>query len=92
TVLLTALYWIPFIIIVGNNSINFPQSYWKVTGTDTYVWYLSIIQNSVGPFFNIINLLGLVFGIIFFRRLGKYSKQLLFVGIGFLVLCSKLFP
>ncbi|MCX0326445.1 hypothetical protein NX776_07045 [Apilactobacillus kunkeei] len=92
TVLLTALYWIPFIIIVGNNSINFPPSYWKVTGTDTYVWYLSIIQNSVGPFFNIINLLGLVFGIIFFRRLGKYSKQLLFVGIGFLVLCSKLFP
>ena len=92
TVLLTALYWIPFIIIVGNNSINFPPSYWKVTGTSTYIWYLSIIQNSVGPFFNVINLLGLVFGIICFRRLGKYSKQLLFVGIGFLVLCSNLFP
>ncbi|TMT01312.1 hypothetical protein FD688_01835 [Apilactobacillus kunkeei] len=92
TVLLTALYWIPFIIIVGNNSINFPPSYWKVAGTDTYVWYLSIIQNSVGPFFNIINLLGLVFGIIFFRCLGTYSKQLLFVGIGFLILCSNLFP
>ncbi|WKN29143.1 hypothetical protein MUB42_01600 [Apilactobacillus kunkeei] len=92
TVLLTALYWIPFIIIVGNNSIDFPPSYWKVSGTDTYTWYLSIIENSVGPFFNVINLLGLVFGIIFFRRLGKYSKQLLFVGIGFLVLCSKLFP
>lgn len=92
TVLLTAIYWIPFMIIVGNNSINFPPSYWKVGGTDTYIWYQSIIQNSVGPYFNIINLLGLVFGIVFFRILGKYSKQLLFVGIGFLLLCSNLFP
>lgn len=92
TILLTALYWIPFIVIVGNNSIVFPPSYWKVDGTTTYSWYLSIIKNNVGPYFNVINLLGLVFGIIFFKRLGKYSKQLLFIGIGFLVLCSKLFP
>ncbi|KPN79328.1 hypothetical protein RZ56_09790 [Apilactobacillus kunkeei] len=92
TVLLTALYWIPFIIIVGNNSISLPPSYWKVSGASLNIWYSSIINNSVNPYFNVINLLGLVFGIIFFTRLDKYSKQLLFVGIGFLVLCSKLFP
>ncbi|CAI2651179.1 hypothetical protein AKUA2003_12740 [Apilactobacillus kunkeei] len=92
TILLTALYWIPFMIIVGNNEIDFPPSYWTLSGTDTYTWYLAIIQNSVGPFFNVINALGLILGVVFFRRLGKYSKQLLFVGIGFVILCSNLFP
>ncbi|MCX8742447.1 hypothetical protein J3U50_00235 [Lactobacillus sp. B3795] len=92
TVLVTALYWIPFVIIVGNNSISLPPSYWKLYGASINTWYLSIIHNSVNPYFSVINLLGLVFGIVFFTRLDKYSKQLLFVGIGFLVLCSKLFP
>ncbi|WP_290047247.1 hypothetical protein [Apilactobacillus sp. EABW-1NA] len=92
TVLLTALYWIPFVVIVGNNSITLPPSYWKLSGASLNTWYFSIIHNSVNPYFSVINLLGLVFGIIFFTRLDKYSKQLLFVGIGFLVLCSKLFP
>lgn len=92
TVLLTTLYWIPFVIIVGNNAIDFPPPYWKVAGTDLNTWYTAIIQNSVGPYFNVINLLGLVLGIVFFMKLSKYSKQLVLVGIAFLFLCSNLFP
>lgn len=92
TLLLTSVFLIPFITIMRNNSISMPVSFWGLSGNSFNSLLSAALENNVDGSINLAMLLGLILGIINYKKLSSLSKQLLWIATGFIIICSNLFP
>ena len=99
-VLVTSVFWIPFIVLYLNNKISTPVAWWQLSGTDINDFIGFVFNNSVTLTVNIITVryittiafVGIVVGIIFYKHMKCFDKQIFWIAIASLFLTSSLFP
>ena len=98
TLLITSAFWMPFLVILTNNNIH-SVNLFPLNGTD-FISFVSIIfNNSVGTtsgadyiYINIFAFIGLMMGIINYKNMTKYLKQIFWISIVILIIASSFFP
>lgn len=92
TLLITSFFIVPFIIIMGHNPISMPASFWHLGGTTFNTLLSTALDNNIDASISLTMLLGLILGFVNYKKLNKYTKQLLWIAVIFLIICSDLFP
>ena len=92
TTLITSFFWIPFIILFVNNKISSPIATLPLTGEAFNDMIITPFNGAEGAFLSLFAVLGLVVGIIYYKKMSKYSKQLFWISIIVLIISSQLFP
>lgn len=92
TVLITAIFWIPFLIISANNSISMPYDLIPLEGINYNEFVEGVFNNGIDQFINVFAFLGIVLSIINYKKLSIYSKQMFWISVTFLILSTKFFP
>ncbi|AYF92158.1 hypothetical protein [Apilactobacillus bombintestini] len=92
TILLTSFFWIPFIIISSSNKIHTPDNILFYDGTDFHTLISDSINNNISASITFVALIGLVLSIINYKNLFGYKKQIFWLSVIFLIICSPVFP
>ena len=94
TLLLTSSFVFSFFIFMTHNSIALPPSFWLLGGTSLDNLSSAIFENVINVNYSITlaMLLGLILGIVYYKKMSTSLKQLLWISGGFMILCSNLFP
>ncbi len=100
TILLTGVFWLPFIFLYLHNQISMPIVWWKLSGTDINTFMSFVFNNSVVLTLNIMTVryittiafVGIIVGIIFYKHMDRPDKQIFWIAIASLFLTSSLFP
>ncbi|MCT6858973.1 MAG: hypothetical protein M3Z82_06870 [Apilactobacillus sp.] len=91
--LVTSIFWIPFMVLTLSNNIAMPSMSWMLTGVQFTDLANSIFSDSVYfPYINIFAFAGLIIGIINYRQMNIYVKQMFFISLLLLFVASPLFP
>lgn len=93
TILITTIFWIPFLALSYSNHIALPGISWQLTGVSFNDLITGIFSNSVYvPYINITAFIGLILSIINYKRLCKYYKQIFWIAVILIIVASPLFP
>ncbi|WKN29135.1 YfhO family protein [Apilactobacillus kunkeei] len=100
TLLLTSVFWIPFTFLYMHNRISLPNVWWQLSGTDVNTFMGFVFNNSVTLRVNVISVryittiafIGIILGIICYKNMKKFDKQIFWIAIASLFLTSSLFP
>lgn len=93
TTLLTSIFWIPFLYLQINNSISLPPNGLSLEGTPINDFLSTIFDFTIYPItISIYGFAGMILSIFNYSRMNKFSKQIFWISIAFLAICSKLFP
>lgn len=90
-VLITAIFWVPFIGLKLTNNVHMPFPF-MLTGTDVNEFIASVFNNEVNHFITIVAVLGVLLEIINYKKTSLYCKQLFWISIIILVITTKFFP
>ena len=91
--LVTSIFWIPFMVLTLSNNIAMPSMSWMLTGVQFTDLANSIFSDSVYfPYINIFAFAGLIIGNINYRQMNIYVKQMFFISLLLLFVASPLFP
>lgn len=91
TIMITSIYWIPFIWISSHNELSIPTSD-NLVGHDFNALLSAPLDNMVSDGIGFFSFIGLILGFVFYKKISAYIKQLLWVSLLFLVFSSDLFP
>lgn len=100
TLLVTSVFWIPFTFLYMHNQISLPNVWWQLSGTDVNTFMGFVFNNSVTLRVNVISVryitttafIGIILGIICYKNMKKFDKQIFWIAIASLFLTSSLFP
>lgn len=93
TTLLTSVFWIPFLYLQLNNSISLPPNSLSLDGTNFTVFLGTVFDFTIYPItISIYSFLGLILSLVNYKKMNKLSRQILWIAIFFILVCSKLFP
>lgn len=93
SLMITSIFWLPFITILSRNNISFVDTY-TLSGTDFNSFIRSIFSNSVLTpiYINIFAFIGLILGIINYKKMSKFTKQIFWISTFLLLVSSSIFP
>lgn len=96
--LITSIYWIPFLILLSKNDIKSVYFY-TLSGTDINSFITTVFNNHVGSpagvdyiYIDIFAFIGMILGALNYKRMSKYSKQMFWIAVAFIFLASSLVP
>lgn len=100
TLLVTSVFWIPFVYLYFHNQISMPIVWWQLGGTDVNAFMGFVFNNSVSLIVNIMTVryittiafVGLIVGIVYYRKMARFEKQIFWIAIATLFITSSLFP
>jgi hypothetical protein len=90
--LLASSFLIPFILLSMQNTISLPQSFNNLSGDNILHILGAAFDNGINPGITIIAVLGLAISIVRYKDLDYYNKQILWISIGIIIICSYFFP
>ncbi|MGQ2282049.1 hypothetical protein [Apilactobacillus kunkeei] len=90
TLMLTSIFWIPFVLISIKNNLNIPRIDYIAGDSSSTIF--SILDNKVTSSITLIALIGLILCIVYYRRLNPKLRQLFWTSIAFIIISSSLFP
>lgn len=91
-ILITSIFWIPFIILNMTNKIAMPLAPGELVGYSPVSMLSDAMNNNVTSGFSIISLIGVILSIINYRNLKTISKNLFWISIVTLCISTPFFP
>ncbi|KRL18325.1 hypothetical protein FD12_GL000033 [Lentilactobacillus rapi DSM 19907 = JCM 15042] len=91
TALLSSSFWIPALHFGTSLEMTKPYTF-QLNGISLLKYTTAALSNSIAYGYTIVALIGFVLAIIMYRHLTRFSKEIFWVGIGFVILSSSLFP
>lgn len=91
TVLLSSTFWLPALHFGTSVEMTKPFTF-QLNGISLLQYTTAALSNSIAYGFTIVALVGFVMAIIMYRQLSHFSKEIFWIGIGFVILSSSLFP
>lgn len=91
TILTTSVFWIPFIVLSYLNELNIPTST-NLVGNSFSKFIYNPLDNFIGDSVTLTGLIGLILALINYKKISKYSKQLLWIAVLFIIIASDVFP
>ena len=91
-ILVTSVFWIPFVILNITNDIAMPLAPGELVGYNTMSMLSDAMNNNVTSGFSIISLIGVILSIINYRNLKTISKNLFWISIVTLCISTPFFP
>lgn len=100
TLLVTSVFWIPFVYLYLHNQISMPIVWWQLGGTDVNAFMGFVFNNSVSLTVNIMTVryittiafVGIIVGIVYYKKMARFEKQIFWIAIATLFITSSLFP
>lgn len=92
TILITSIFWIPFIILNMTNKIAMPLAPGELVGYSPVSMLSDAMNDNVTSGFSIISLIGVILSIINYRNLKTISKNLFWISIVTLCISTPFFP
>lgn len=92
TLCITAVFWMPFLVISIRNHIGMPFVVYPLSGVDFNTLMASIFNNSVTQYITIFAFIGIILSILNYKKMSNSSKQLFFIAIILIVVCSSFVP
>ena len=91
TVLLSSSFWVPALHFGTSIKMTKPFAF-PLNGINLLQYTTAALSNNITYGFTIVALLGFVLAAIRYRHLSRFSKEIFWVGIGFVILSSSLIP
>ncbi|MCK8611909.1 YfhO family protein [Apilactobacillus nanyangensis] len=91
TIMITGIFWIPFIWISLNNKMIIPTSD-SIEGNSFLTLATVSLNNVVSDYIGVLSIVGMLLGFLYYKRLDKFKKQLLWISVIFIYFASGLFP
>lgn len=91
TVLLSSSFWIPALHFGTSVQMTKPFTF-DLNGINLLEYTMGALTNNIAYGFTLVALVGFVMAIVKYRSLSRFSKEIFWVGIGFVILSSSLFP
>ncbi|TMT02674.1 hypothetical protein FD687_01235 [Apilactobacillus kunkeei] len=90
SILLTSIFWIPFINISFNNKLFIPEV--STLSGDSFQNVFAVFDNNVNTSITLISFIGIILCVIKYKFLSTTLKQLFWISVMFLIMSSDLFP
>lgn len=93
SILITSIFWVPFILIMFRNSIGMPNTTWDLTGIDFNLFLYSVMSNSpYSDYISIAAFIGIILSIINYKNMSSFLKQIFWISIALITISSHFFP
>ncbi len=91
SILISSVFWIPFIMISFYNKLMIP-SVSNIQGDDVLRFLSDGFSDKVSNYIGIIAVIGFILSIVYYKALSKDLKKMLWISLIFMIIASNLFP